>query len=446
MMRSTYRGLARAVGRRFNTLEDTMGAAYRDAGSGAAGPDRHVTQLQFSIDNQKPGSLLDALTPFREEEINFSSITTRQAPDQHNLKAVTVFADIEGHVKDANVERAIETVKKQTLHFQVIQSCTIPWYATHISDIDNFKTETPAEGDVLTSDHPGLHDKVYRERRDMIAAVSKKYRYGLEIPRVTYTADENKTWGLVWDNLMTLYPTHACKEYNYNLALMVENCGFRPDRIPQLEDISQYLKYRTGFSIRPATGLLSPRDFLNALAFRVFHSTQYIRHHSRPYHTPEPDVAHELMGHVVMFADPDFADFTQSIGMASLGASDEIIQKLASCYFFSIELGLCRQEGKVRAYGAALLSSFGELRFAVGSDDDKPEYVPWDPEVAGAVTDYPMSSFQPRYFVADSFKDATERMKDYSNTFTRPFTLEYNPYTQSIKTITKNSEAYLKGL
>eukprot|EP00759_Apiculatamorpha_spiralis_P021294 PhF_6_TR26209/c0_g1_i3/m.37344/K00500/phhA, PAH; phenylalanine-4-hydroxylase len=263
-----------------------------------------------------------------------------------------------------------------------------------------------------------------------------EFKYGQQLPRLQYTPDEIKTWGLIWDRLVHLYPTHACKEFNYIFPLLVENCGYSRDHIPQLQDISDFLESRTGFTLRPVCGLLSPRDFLAGLAFRVFHSTQYIRHHSKPLYTPEPDVVHEVLGHCPMFADPDFADFSQQIGLASLGASDEEIKRLASCYWFTVEFGMVKEGGAHKAYGAGILSSFGELEYSVS---DKPKYLPFDPYVA-AITPYPITKFQPLYFVSRSFKDMTKDLQEYAAQIDRPFVVHYNPHQKTIVQMTRNRD------
>jgi phenylalanine-4-hydroxylase len=314
---------------------------------------------------------------------------------------------------------------------QLVKTCAIPWFPRKMSDLDGFATKTLEYGGELSADHPGFTDEAYRQRRAEITAIARTHKTGNPIPRIDYTKNEIKTWKAVYERLVTMYPTHACKEHQYVFPLLIQNCGYSPDSIPQLEDISNFLKECTGFTLRPVMGLLSSRDFLAGLAFRVFHSTQYIRHHSKPFYTPEPDVCHELLGHVPLFADPDFAAFSQEIGLVSLGASDEDIKKLATIYWFTVEFGLCKQDGELRAYGAGLLSSFGELEYCLS---EEPAKLAFDPPKT-ALQEYPVTRFQPLYFVAESFKNAQERIREFATTTDRPFTVRYNPYTQTVEVL-----------
>eukprot|EP00002_Diphylleia_rotans_P030192 TRINITY_DN6194_c0_g4_i2.p1 TRINITY_DN6194_c0_g4~~TRINITY_DN6194_c0_g4_i2.p1 ORF type:complete len:375 (-),score=83.05 TRINITY_DN6194_c0_g4_i2:230-1354(-) len=341
---------------------------------------------------------------------------------------MTFFVGVEGSYSESKWCQVQNELRKLCVEFTVISDFDVPWFPRKMKDLDDFSNRILSAGDQLEADHPGFTDAEYRKRREHIAKIAKEYRHGQKIPIVDYSKDEVKAWGMVYEKLTNLYPTHACKEHNYIFPLLLENCGYRADNIPQLQDISNFLKESTGFTLRPVAGLLSSRDFLNGLAFRVFHSTQYIRHYSKPLYTPEPDICHELLGHVPLYADPDFADFSQAIGLASLGVSDEDINKLATCYWFTVEFGLCKQEGKLRAFGAGLLSSFGELEYSLS---DKPVLKPFDPFVTCKQT-YPITTYQPIYFVAESFNHAKEQMIQFGDTLHRPFGVRYNPYTESI--------------
>jgi len=213
----------------------------------------------------------------------------------------------------------------------------------------------------LEADHPGFNDPDYRKRRDEIARLAPPLDSGRLPQQVEYTESERGTWATVFNKLTALYPTHACCEF----LGVAGDIGYSANAVPQLADVSQFLTNRTGFSLQAVAGLVSAREFLGALSRRVFCATQYIRHHSQPLYTPEPDVVHELMGHAPMLAIPEFADLSQKIGEGSLSADDEQVEKLATLYWFTIEYGVLFEDGDLRAYGAGLLSSFGERDSAV---------------------------------------------------------------------------------
>ena len=399
--------------------------------------DRFVIIL-FSM-KEEVGALSAALKILSDNGVNLNHIESRSSKRFPNEYEFIMEID----TTTGNVDEALNCLRDCTQYMTIISrdkdrsdSKSVPWFPGKRRDLDQFANQILSYGEELDADHPGFTDPVYRKRRKYFADIAFNYKHGQPIPRIEYTEDEINTWRTVYNELIKLYPTHACKEHNHIFKLMIENCNYGPDSIPQLEDVSNFLRDATGFILRPVAGLLSSRDFLAGLAFRVFHSTQYIRHSSRPLYTPEPDVCHEMLGHAPLFADPSFARFSQEIGLASLGAPDEYIQKLATCYWFTVEFGLCKQNGKVKAYGAGLLSSYGELEYALSST---PKVLPFDPPVTGE-QEYPITEYQPVYFLAESFEDAQYKLREFALTIPRPFSIRYDPYTQSVEILDTSAQ------
>jgi len=395
----------------------------------------HRLSLLINLADE-PAALARALEPFAQQSINLTHIESRPAKDQR----FDIFVNCEGQEDQPAITSVIAELQSMGAALLVLDDRKVPWFPRHISELDEIANGTLDAGQELTSDHPGFNDQTYRKRRGEIDALARSFRHGQEIPFVEYTAEENQTWHTVCQTLRELHERHACRAYLMALEELQAHCEFSEEKIPQGQAISQFLTERTGFRLRPVAGLLSSRDFLNGLAFKVFFCTQYIRHPSTPLYTPEPDLCHELLGHAPMFADQAFADFSQEIGLASLGASDAEVTRLARCYWHSVEFGLVRERGELKAYGAGLLSSFGELQYACeqkgserqgGEDRSPPKVLPWIPEQA-ADQDFPITDYQPLYFAANSLQDAKSQMREFCRNLSRPFYARFNPASESI--------------
>ena len=211
--------------------------------------------------------------------------------------------------------------------------------------------------------------------------------------------EEDALWALVSRELRAKHEQYACAEY----LAATDRLALRSDRVPQLGQVTGRLEWLTGFRLEPVPGLVPTRTFYAALAERRFLSTQYIRHHSVPFYTPEPDVVHELVGHANMLASPMFAALYQAAGCASRRAhTDAALEFFSRVFWFTLEFGVVWERDELRAYGAGLLSSFGELEVFRDA-----ETRPLDIVEMGTL-DYDITRYQPVLFAASTFNEMVD--------------------------------------
>ena len=248
----------------------------------------------------------------------------------------------------------------------------------------------------LPPDHPGVSDPAYRARRAQIAEVSRRYRSGHEIADVQYTSEEDAVWRTVSSELGVLHRDLACAEYRRGEARL----DLPKNRVPQLREVDERVRSLTGFGIQPVPGLVPTREFYRALAERRFLATQYVRHPSVPFYTPEPDIIHEIIGHANMLASPVLADLYERAGRAASRAlRDDSLEFFSRVFWFSLEFGIVSEGGELRAYGAGLLSSYGEIQAFRHAEARR-----FDPAAMGAMS-YDITRFQPVLFAADSLDE-----------------------------------------
>jgi phenylalanine-4-hydroxylase len=264
---------------------------------------------------------------------------------------------------------------------------------------------TGADGAVtvhLDEDHPGFGDPEYRRRRNEIAAQALRWTQSGgtgPLPRVRYTEAEEGVWRTVCRELGAKHERLACHDYREAMAAL----ALPADHIPQLDEVGERLGPLTGFTYHPAAGLVDFDTFYGSLADGVFHSTQYVRHHARPLYTPEPDLIHEVIGHGGLLAGPRLAELNRLAGAAARRLETKAGRHFfATVFWFSIEFGVVWEAGELRAYGAGLLSSFGEIEEFRGA-----EIRPLGIAEMG-VQSYDITRYQPVLFAADGIEQALD--------------------------------------
>ena len=217
----------------------------------------------------------------------------------------------------------------------------------------------------------------------------------------SYTAADHDTYRRLYERQRALLPGLASQAFIDALPSLGAS-----DRIPRFEEVNERLYKATGWELVGVPGLIPEVPFFTLLANRKFPVTDWIRKPEEFEYIVEPDIFHDLFGHVPLLFNPVFADYVQRYGQGGLKA-----QGLGSCemlsrlYWYTIEFGLIREAGQLRAYGAGILSSSGELAYSVQSPE--PQRIPLALERTMR-TRYKIDTYQQTYFVIDSFEQLFE--------------------------------------
>ena len=219
-----------------------------------------------------------------------------------------------------------------------------------------------------------------------------------------YSAEDHAVWQLLFERRMTTLERTASTVLLEGAARI----GLRPDRVPDLADVNARLAALTGWSAVGVGGFIPAPSFFRCLAERRFPTTLGVRPRAQLDYLPEPDIFHDVFGHVPLHSDPAFARFLQRFGqLAAAARTEEEVEMMARLFWFTVEFGLVHERGEVRIYGSGLISSHGDAANALGTVCDR------RPLTLDAVIAQPFAidDLQPVLFVVDGFAPLFEAVE-----------------------------------
>ena len=219
-----------------------------------------------------------------------------------------------------------------------------------------------------------------------------------------YTDEDFAVWKLLYSRQMEILPKLAAKEYLDAL----ERVNFTADRIPHFEEVNKLLGETTGWQIDVVPNIIPVEVFFPKLERKTFGATTWLRKMSELDYLEEPDMFHDVFGHVPLLSNSTFCAFFHGLSKIAMKYLDnpEILEKLGRMYWFTIEFGLIRESGELKIYGAGIMSSHGETKYSVSSE---PTHLPFDVETI-LNKSYNNMIIQDTYFVIDSFEQLFESL------------------------------------
>ncbi|RYD61204.1 MAG: phenylalanine 4-monooxygenase, partial [Sphingomonadales bacterium] len=212
-------------------------------------------------------------------------------------------------------------------------------------------------------------------------------------------AEDHAVWDTLYERQIKLLPGRASKAFLRGLDLL----KLSESGIPNFEDLSERLMKATGWQVVAVPGLVPDDVFFDHMANRRFVAGNFIRRADQLDYLQEPDVFHDVFGHVPLLADPVFADYMEAYGRGGLRALEHgALKQLSRLYWYTVEFGLIEEDDGLRIYGAGIVSSYGESRFAL--DSDSPNRIGFDLKRVMR-TEYRIDDFQQNYFVIPSFDE-----------------------------------------
>jgi phenylalanine-4-hydroxylase len=276
-----------------------------------------------------------------------------------------------------------------------------------MADINSPLTE--AEDLILADNHPGRNDAAYVRRRKMFFYLARDLRLRkFSAPTLPYSDCEQELWLTLYNRLDELHRVHAAAVFLDGKSALKLSAR----AVPQLWELEQILWQRTGVRLVPAEGLLHGKIYFDYWSNRVMPCTLFLRHESAPEYTPEPDIVHDVIGHVPPLMNPEYVELIELLGKSAGLLNPNELEALVRLYWFTVEFGMIREQGELKVLGAGILSSIGETEHAISGAAELREFslaevlaTPFDP-----------TKMQPTLFVAESLAEIVAAAKEFLST------------------------------